>query len=505
MGQVCDCCAARDEHAFRHSANLPQGQVARKYRSDFKSRDILGEGSSSVVYRGFDVRSRAAVAIKVYKECDSALSLRKFQRQIVVLRELHRPFERPPDPELWHDHLLRVKPTDLFVRLIDFSRTPTGAPGPDADDGQLYIFTELAVESLKDYLARRRRTMKVLPVSAVRSITKTLVFIAAALHAKGLVHLDLKPENIMLIGQSVKLIDVDGCVRVGTQLSASTMHNASISFSLCYCAPEWARFVSKEEPALEVLPSLDVWSIGATICELVLLQGVFADQFRQFGLRGEKWAAWKAPRWLGSVQEHPVPPAIHDADPLLYHLLSSWMLCPDVSQRRTLAQCLSHPYFGDPAEPALGEALSAAPDTAAGPGPLPAPVRGAMLTKGWTPEATPSNSACSTPAPTPPGSPQIKGRRPQAVANGDAWFTASGDLWQSVSPKEVDREFGGESDGGLSDSQDGSTSEGQFRVLTLMNADFSGSVTAEPTRQWTTRSAQRTEPFIGRHSSPPSL
>ncbi len=56
------------------------------------------------------------------------------------------------------------------------------------------------------------------------------MLVVAGLHAKGFIHLDLKPENLMLFDGMLKLIDVDGCVRIGTAISVS---DSSLSFSPC--------------------------------------------------------------------------------------------------------------------------------------------------------------------------------------------------------------------------------------------------------------------------------
>merc|ERR1740139_1473973 len=104
---------------------------------------------------------------------------------------------------------------------------------------------------------------------AVRDLSKRMVLAMAALHAKGFVHIDMKPENLMVFGGRLKVIDVDGCVRNGTRLS---INDGSISFSPCYCSPEWARFMIKEsEQTIVATPSLDVWSIGMLLCELIAL------------------------------------------------------------------------------------------------------------------------------------------------------------------------------------------------------------------------------------------
>lgn len=138
----------------------------------------------------------------------------------------------------------------------------------------------------------------------MRRISKNFVLAVAVLHAKGLVHLDIKPENMMkaLIDENSeksektksdekpekkdeksaqpsqaprigtwRLIDVDGCTHINTSIS---INDSSISFSPCYCAPEWAHFLIEDSDTLRVADQLDVWSVGISLCELILLDAV---------------------------------------------------------------------------------------------------------------------------------------------------------------------------------------------------------------------------------------
>ena len=107
----------------------------------------------------------------------------------------------------------------------------------------MYVITEVAQYSLKDYFALKREKNKPLSRESIKACARAILLVVAGLHAKGLVHLDLKPENLMMFNGRLKLIDVDGCVPIGSEVS---INDSSISFSPCYCAPEWARFLTDE-------------------------------------------------------------------------------------------------------------------------------------------------------------------------------------------------------------------------------------------------------------------
>merc|ERR1719282_568369 len=226
--------------------------------------DILGEGTSSICRRGTNIKTGEMVAIKVYKTLKEGansedVKMQKFRRQISVLTELQEPFQVPTDLTLWSDQLSRAKPSRLFMQLIDYSKNARGEPAPDPVDGVLYVVTELAQYSLKDYLSLRRDQGRPLTKDTVKNITKAIILVMAGLHAKGLVHIDLKPENLMMFNGRLKLIDVDGCVKSGTHVS-----------------------IEDSQSRMMVSPALDVWSVGMTVCELVTLDAILKPFYANF-------------------------------------------------------------------------------------------------------------------------------------------------------------------------------------------------------------------------------
>jgi len=306
---------------------------------------LLGEGTSSACYLGSNIETGEAVAIKVYKPSRGGLpaTLAKFRRQVSVLQEVQRPFERPADDALWCEELARADPADLFVRLLGFSKDASGETAQDATDGRMYIVTELADCTLKDLLRQRSQRNAPLSAEGILKISKEVVMAVAWLHARGYVHLDVKPENIMLCGGRWKLIDMDGCMRAGTEVK---LNDSSVSFSPCYCAPEFARFVVKGG-TMTVQPSMDAWSVGITIAELVTLSPLLRERYKEI-TDGQPRHAGSARflRWLGAVQAAPLPrPPAWAGEGRFEALLCAWLLVPNPERRRTLAQSLNAPYF----------------------------------------------------------------------------------------------------------------------------------------------------------------
>jgi serine/threonine protein kinase len=213
----------------------------------------------------------------------------------------------------------------------------------------MYIVTELAQCTLKDMLRQRNQRSAPLSAESVGKIAREVVLAVAWLHAKGYVHLDIKPENIMMCGGRWKLIDMDGCVRAGSEIK---LIDNTVSFSPCYCAPEFARGVVRGG-SMEVKPSMDAWSVGMTIAELVNLCPLLRAQYQKISdAQSPKGGTMPFLKWLGAVQAIPLPkrPVWSEdrclqAIPLFKVLLCTRLLVPNSERRSTLAQSLTAPFF----------------------------------------------------------------------------------------------------------------------------------------------------------------
>eukprot|EP00927_Polykrikos_kofoidii_P065043 TRINITY_DN6083_c0_g1_i2.p1 TRINITY_DN6083_c0_g1~~TRINITY_DN6083_c0_g1_i2.p1 ORF type:complete len:646 (+),score=116.77 TRINITY_DN6083_c0_g1_i2:65-2002(+) len=331
--------------AFAEAANI---EVMHKYLMSMKECDITGEGSSSICRKGIVIETNMPVAIKTYKDSrrNASVSMTKFQRQISVLQLLMEPLVQPEDPRLWCDELSTADPADLFMQLIDFSKLEDGTPGLNSDDNEMYVVTELASYSLKDFVKNRRRAGKPVSQQTMHDIVRSILLVTAGLHAKLLCHLDLKPENLMLFSGRLKLIDVDGCVQIGETV---TVEDSSLSFSPCYCAPEWAAFVIEDTdlPTLVVDSLLDVWSIGMTICELVTLEPTLKRTYASFMQHGRasREAGYYFLEWLASVSKVKLPREVANLDPVLEDMLINKLLVADKAHRASFAECFSHKYL----------------------------------------------------------------------------------------------------------------------------------------------------------------
>jgi serine/threonine-protein kinase len=141
-----------------------------------------------------------------------------------------------------------------------------------AEDGSLYLVTELLDgETLED---RRMRSGGMLQEDEVLWLTDQLLDVLAAAHDKGVIHRDLKPDNIFVTraGQ-VKVLDF-GIARLREVTTASTATKSGATMGTpAFMPPEQARGLWDDVDARS-----DLWAVGATMFNL--LSGKFVHEGR---------------------------------------------------------------------------------------------------------------------------------------------------------------------------------------------------------------------------------
>lgn len=103
----------------------------------------------------------------------------------------------------------------------------------------------------------------------VREIGRQLFEALDYLHSNGILHLDIKPENIMLtrVGQTVKIIDLGACL--------TAMYDTTPGFTPAYRAPE---ALTGKSPS----PDSDIFQAGLVIQELLQAGGRMPRCWRRF-------------------------------------------------------------------------------------------------------------------------------------------------------------------------------------------------------------------------------
>ena len=251
--EVCPDCQAKLERLARQDAigEWPTSPVLPGPDKvptipGFSIEHELGRGSMGVVYQAFDRNLGRRVALKVVRSGPTASS----HDHVRWLREA-RSFAR-----VRHDNV---------VRLYQLGEA----------DGWLYMVLELVPGGT---LEERLKTPFVPRDAAV--LLETITRAVIAIHSEGLVHLDLKPSNILLDARSETPCEL-AVPRVGDFGIAlrSDEPDASLATALLagpmgtpsYMAPEQVAFDREK-----IGPTADVYGLGAILYHLLTGHRPFA-------------------------------------------------------------------------------------------------------------------------------------------------------------------------------------------------------------------------------------
>ena len=204
---------------------IQEGQILdERYEID----SLIGQGGMSFVYRATDLKMGRAVAIKVLKEeyCEDQDFIRKFQNEAQAAAKLNHP------------NIVAV------YDIID-----------NHDKKMHYIVMELVEGiTLKTYIQRRGR------MDSKEAIAIALQVIGGIeqAHKNGIVHRDIKPQNMIVSSDgTVKVADF-GIARAATQQTVNT----TVMGSVHYISPEQAKSGQADERS-------DIYSFGCTLYEML--------------------------------------------------------------------------------------------------------------------------------------------------------------------------------------------------------------------------------------------
>jgi serine/threonine-protein kinase PknG len=120
-------------------------------------------------------------------------------------------------------------------------------------------FSYLVMEYLDGPTLRQvqaRRSASALPVAEAAAFVLAVLPALEVMHAHGWVYCDFKPDNVIHVGDNVKLIDLGGARRLGDR-------RRKVQHTRGYAAPE---VLAGQRPAL----ASDVYTVGRTLAALVI-------------------------------------------------------------------------------------------------------------------------------------------------------------------------------------------------------------------------------------------
>ena len=217
----------------------PPTAIERGRLGRFRLLETLGQGGMGTVYRAEDMSDGSQAAIKVLRPAYARRpdSLRRFLKEARLLAEVNNPhvanfIEVNEDDGIHYLALEFVKGTDLAVWMTD--------RGPLAEPEALSIVADVA-----------------------RALEMA--------HERGIVHRDVKPENILVLDdpahtsgpRRVKLSDFGLARHVVESESLVMTRDGAILGTPLYMSPEQCAGES------EIGPQADVYALGATLYTLI--------------------------------------------------------------------------------------------------------------------------------------------------------------------------------------------------------------------------------------------
>ena len=186
----------------------------------------IARGGMSTVYRCVDMRLGRAVAAKVMDErySDDPVFIKRFSREARAMARLQHP---------------------NLVAIHDFS----------ADGEPIYLIMELIDGgTLRELLAEGGP----FPVQAATSTLRNVLRGLEEVHSTGLIHRDIKPDNVLITSHHRVKVGDFGLVRATNAEATTNMIVGTVS----YLAPE-------QVTGEEITPASDVYSAGIVLFELL--------------------------------------------------------------------------------------------------------------------------------------------------------------------------------------------------------------------------------------------
>mmetsp|Transcript_24297 Transcript_24297/g.43977 ORF Transcript_24297/g.43977 Transcript_24297/m.43977 type:complete len:461 (-) Transcript_24297:119-1501(-) len=280
----------------------------------YKVTKTLGDGTYGSVLRAVNKQTNETVAIKKMKQKYYSWEECMKLREITSLRKLIHP---------------------NIVKLKEVIR----------ENDELHLVFEFMDANLYEFMKSRVRPI---PESKVRNIMFQTMQAMAHVHKHGYFHRDMKPENLLVSGDTVKLADF-GLAR---EIRARPPFTD-------YVSTRWYRSPEVLLRSSVYNSPLDIWACGCIMAELYTLRPLApgsseSDQLYKIcsvlgtpqqaqwpeGFKLAAQLGFRFPSFVPTKLETLIPQSNADGIQLMYGMLA-W----DPNKRMSTTRVLAHPYF----------------------------------------------------------------------------------------------------------------------------------------------------------------
>ena len=202
--------------------------IGKRLDKRYEIKELIGVGGMAVVYSAFDILEERTVAIKILKDefLENKDFIRRFKNESKTIAMLSHP---------------------NIVKIFDVSL---------GDKIQYIVMEYVDGITLKDFIEKQKRVKWKDAIFFTGQILSAL----SHAHSKGIIHRDIKPQNIMLLRNGTIKVTDFGIAKF-LSYETRTLTDKTIG-SVHYISPEQARGDMTDERT-------DIYSIGVLLYEML--------------------------------------------------------------------------------------------------------------------------------------------------------------------------------------------------------------------------------------------